>query len=324
MTKKKYGVFTSGGDSPGMNAAVRAVVRTTINNGGEAYAIFNGYEGMINGDIRNFDTYCVSGIIQKGGTVIKTARSKRFMEKEGRDMAFAQLQKFGINGLVAIGGDGTFKGASVFSKETNIPIIGVPGTIDNDIFGTDYTIGYDTALNTVVEAVDKIQDTAAAHSRIFFIEVMGREAGFLALESAIATGAEGVLIPERRDQFPELEEFFTKRASVNKSSIIIVAEGATDGTVYDIADKYRQQYPAFDFRVTVLGHIQRGGAPSCMDRVVASRMGVAAVEALLDDQQSIMIGLENNKIVHVPLNKVVKAHKGVSPEFINIFKILAT
>lgn len=321
--KKKFAVFTSGGDSPGMNAAIRAVVRSSINNGVEVFGIFRGYEGLIDGEIKQLYSHSVSGILQKGGTILRTARSKRFMEKDGRAQAYAQLQKYGITGLVAIGGDGTFTGASVFSHEYDVSIVGVPGTIDNDIFGSDYTIGYDTALNTVIEAVDKIHDTASSHSRIFFVEVMGREAGFIALESAIATGAEAVLIPERDQQLPIIEEFLTRRASVDKSSIIIVAEGSRDGNATQLAERFKLLYPKFDFRVSILGHIQRGGKPSCIDRVTASRMGVAAVEALLDDQKSLMIGLENNKIVHIPLNRVVKAHKKVAEEYLKIAQILS-
>lgn len=320
---KRIGVLTSGGDAPGMNAAIRAVTRTAIYHGLEVFGIKRGYEGMIDGDIEKLESHNVSGIIQKGGTILKTARSARFRTPEGRKQAFENLQKHEIDGIVVIGGDGSFTGASILSQEYNIPVIGIPGTIDNDLYGTDYTIGYDTALNTVVDAVDKIRDTASSHNRIFFIEVMGREAGFVALESGIATGAELIMIPEVKNQLTELREFLEKRAKINKSSIIIVAEGDDEGNAFEIAAKVEPEFPQFDIRVTILGHIQRGGSPSCYDRVSASRMGVAAVEALLDDQKSIMVGLSHGQIVHVPLSKTVKMHKGVPKSYLDVSHILA-
>lgn len=320
---KRVAVLTSGGDAPGMNAAVRAVTRAAIYNGMEVFGIMRGYEGMIQGEFKKLEARDVSGIIQKGGTILKTARSARFRTPEGRKEAYEQLGKHEIDAVVVIGGDGSFTGASIMSQEYNIPCIGIPGTIDNDLFGTDYTIGYDTALNTVVDAVDKIRDTASSHNRIFFVEVMGREAGFVALESGIACGAEVIMIPEVKDQLQELREFLSQRAKLNKSSIIMVAEGDDEGGAIELSQKVQPEFPQFDIRVTILGHIQRGGSPTCYDRVSASRMGVAAIEALLDDQKSIMIGLVNGQISHVPLSKTVKAHKHVRKEFLDAAHILA-
>ncbi len=320
---KRIGVLTSGGDAPGMNAAIRAVTRGAIFNNLEVYGIRMGYEGMINGDIIELQSQDVSGIIQKGGTILKTARSAAFRTPEGRKQAFENLKKFEIDGIVVIGGDGSFTGASILSQEYDIPVIGIPGTIDNDLFGTDYTIGYDTCLNTVVEAVDKIRDTASSHNRIFFVEVMGRDAGFVALEGGIASGAEVIMIPEVKNQMVELREFLSKRAKLNKSSIIIVAEGDDEGNAYEIAKSVEPEFPQFDIRVTILGHIQRGGPPSCYDRVSASRMGIASIEALLDDQKSIMIGLSHGQIVHVPLNKTIKTYKGVPKGLLDVAHILA-
>jgi 6-phosphofructokinase len=320
---KRIGVLTSGGDAPGMNAAIRAVTRTAIFHGLEVYGIRRGYEGMIDGDMYKMESQDVSGIIQKGGTILKTARSQRFRTPEGRQIAFENLQKNGIDGIVVIGGDGSFTGASILSQEHDISVIGIPGTIDNDLFGTDYTIGYDTCLNTVIDAVDKIRDTASSHNRIFFIEVMGRDAGFVALESGIATGAEITMIPEVKNQMQEVREFLSQRAKTNKSSIIMVAEGDDEGNAFEVAKKVEAEFPQFDIRVTILGHIQRGGSPSCFDRVSASRMGVGAVEALLDDQKSIMIGLNHGQIVHVPLNKTVKTHKTVPKSLLDVAHILS-
>jgi 6-phosphofructokinase 1 len=320
---KRIGVLTSGGDAPGMNAAIRAVTRTAIFHGLEVFGIRRGYEGMIDGDIYKMVSQDVSGIIQKGGTILKTARSQRFRTPEGRQVAFENLQKNGIDGIVVIGGDGSFTGASILSQEHDISVIGIPGTIDNDLFGTDYTIGYDTCLNTVIDAVDKIRDTASSHNRIFFIEVMGRDAGFVALESGIATGAEITMIPEVKNQMNEVREFLGKRAKTNKSSIIMVAEGDDEGNAFEVAKKVEAEFPQFDIRVTILGHIQRGGSPSCYDRVSASRMGVGAVEALLDDQKSIMIGLSHGQIVHVPLNKTVKMHKTVPKSLLDVAHVLS-
>jgi 6-phosphofructokinase 1 len=321
---KRIAVLTSGGDAPGMNAAIRAVTRAAIYNGVEVYGILQGYEGMINGDFVKLESKDVSGIIQKGGTILKTARSARFRTEDGRKEAFEQLKKHEIDAVVVIGGDGSFTGATLMSKETNIPFIGIPGTIDNDLYGTDYTIGYDTTLNTVVEAVDKIRDTASSHNRIFFVEVMGKEAGFVALRSGIACGAEIIMIPEVKNQLNQVRKFLTERAQINKSSIIMVAEGDDEGNAIEISNKVKEEFPQFDIRVTILGHIQRGGSPSAFDRVTASKMGVAAVEALLDDQKSIMIGLVNNEISHAPLSKTFKMHKHVNQSLLDISDILNT
>ncbi len=319
---KRIGVLTSGGDAPGMNAAIRAVVRAGIYHGFEVYGIRRGYMGMIEGDIIPLPSQAVSGIIQKGGTILQTARCKEFMTVEGRKNAHDQLVKFGIQAVIVIGGDGSFTGASIMSKEFEIPFIGIPGTIDNDLFGTDYTIGYDTAVNTVVEAVDKIRDTATSHGRIFFVEVMGKEAGFVALRSGIACGAEGILVPEEKGQMEKLRVYLSERAKQKKSSVILVAEGEEDGGAIAIARIIKAEYPELDIRTTILGHIQRGGSPSAFDRVTASRMGAAAVEAVLDDQKSIMIGMVNNEIVNVPLNKTVKLHKDVNHDLLKLAEIL--
>jgi len=321
---KRIGVMTSGGDAPGMNAAIRAVTRAGINNGLEVFGIMRGYEGMIEGDIVPMNSETVSGIIQKGGTILLTARSARFREYEGRREAYEQLKRFEIDAVVVIGGDGSFTGANIMSGEFDIPFIGIPGTIDNDLFGTDYTIGYDTALNTVVEAVDKIRDTASSHNRIFFVEVMGREAGFVAINSGIASGAEIIMIPEEKNQIEKARRFLAERARKNKSSIILVAEKLNEGSAMEIAEKLKPEFPQFDIRVSILGHIQRGGSPSAKDRIIASRMGAAAIEALLDNQKCIMIGLANDKIVHVPLNKTVKMHKAIDQDLIDLIDDTAT
>lgn len=278
---------------------------------------------MIEGDFVKLQSKDVSGIIQKGGTILKTARSARFRTPEGRQEAYENLRKYELDGIVVIGGDGSFTGASILSQEFGIPVIGIPGTIDNDLYGTDYTIGYDTCLNTVVDAVDKIRDTASSHNRIFFVEVMGRDAGFVALEGGIATGAEVIMIPEVKNQMVELRQFLSERAKSNRSSIIVVAEGDDEGSAIEIAAKVQPEFPQFDIRVTILGHIQRGGSPSCYDRVSASRLGVGAVEALLDDQKSIMVGIVHGQIVHVPLSKTVKTHKGVPKNLLDVAHVLA-
>lgn len=319
---KRIGVLTSGGDAPGMNAAIRAVVRAGIFNGFEVYGIMRGYQGMIEGDIIPLNKQSVSGIIQKGGTILQTARCKEFLDYEGRKKAYDQLSEKGIQAVIVIGGDGSFTGASIMSKEFNIPFIGIPGTIDNDLFGTDYTIGYDTALNTVVEAVDKIRDTATSHNRIFFVEVMGKEAGFVALRSGIACGAEGILIPEIPGQLDKLRKNLCERAKMRKSSIILVAEGEDDGGAIAVAKIIKSEFPELDIRTTILGHIQRGGSPSAFDRVTATRMGVSAIEALLDDQKSIMVGIVNNEMVYVPLNKTVKLDKAVNHDLLKISDML--
>ena len=305
-----------------MNAAIRAVVRAGIHYGFEVFGIRRGYQGMIERDIIPLDSPAVSGIIQKGGTILQTARCKEFMTYEGRKKAYESLVSFGINAVIVIGGDGSFTGASIMSKEFDIPFIGIPGTIDNDLYGTDYTIGYDTAVNTVVEAVDKIRDTASSHGRIFFVEVMGKEAGYVALRSGLACGAEGILVPEEKGQVEKLKVFLDTRGRLKKSSIILVAEGEDYGGAIGIARIFKEQFPEFDIRTTILGHIQRGGSPSAFDRVTASRMGVAAIEALLDDQKSIMIGMVNNEMVHVPLNKTVKLHKDIDHKLLALTEVL--
>ena len=322
---KRIGIFTSGGDAPGMNAAIRATTRAGIHNGLEVFGIRRGYEGMIEGDIFQMYSETVSGIIQKGGTFLLTARSPRFREYEGRKLAYEQMARLGIDAIVALGGDGTFKGANDLSAESDIPVIGIPCTIDNDLYGTDYTIGFDTALNTVVEAIDKIRDTASSHRRIFFVEVMGREAGFVAIHSGIACGAEIIMIPETKEaQIGKARKYLAERATKNKSSIILVAEGLKEGSAMEIAEKLKPEFPQFDMRVSVLGHIQRGGAPSAKDRVIASRMGVAAVDAILDNQKSVMIGVSHDKIVQIPLSKTVKLHKAIDQDLINLTEDIAT
>ena len=321
---KKIGVLTSGGDAPGMNAAIRAVVRAAIFNGCEAYGIYDGYEGLISGNVRRLQSHDVSNIIQRGGTILKTARSEAFRTPEGRTQAYECLKKHGIDALVVIGGDGTFSGAREMIQEHYVPIVGIPGTIDNDLYGTDYTIGYDTAVNTVVEAVDKIRDTASAHNRLFFIEVMGRDAGFIALRSAVATGAEAVLVPEIKTDLDALNQYLEHDYKPHKSSgIVIVAEGEKSGGAYTIAEKISEKHPDYDVRVTVLGHIQRGGSPSAFDRVTASTLGVAAVDALMDDQMSIMVGIMNKEVVHVPFNKAIKNSKPLNHNLLGLLEILS-
>ncbi|HOJ65802.1 MAG TPA: 6-phosphofructokinase [Paludibacteraceae bacterium] len=321
---KCIGLLTSGGDAPGMNAAIRAVTRTAIFNGIRVKAIYRGYKGLITGEIKEFKTENVSNIIQQGGTIIKTARCAEFMTPEGRKMAYETMRKEEIDALIVIGGDGTLTGARIFAQEFNVPIVGLPGTIDNDLWGTDVTIGYDTALNTIIDAVDKIRDTASSHERLFFIEVMGRDAGFLALSSALASGAEAAIIPERETKVDQLEELIKNgfRKSKN-SSIVIVAESEITGGANGLAERMRREHPEYDVRVTILGHIQRGGSPTASDRILASRMGVAAVDALLDEQRSIMIGIVNDEIVHVPFTKAIKFDKPVNEDLLGVIQILS-
>lgn len=321
---KRIAVLTSGGDAPGMNAAIRAVTRSGIKNGFEVYGVRMGFEGLIEGDLFKMESQDVSGIIQKGGTFLQTARSKEFHTIEGRQKAYEHLENFGIGALVVIGGDGSFTGANLIAQETDLSVIGIPGTIDNDLFGTDYTIGYDTALNTVTEAVDKIRDTASSHNRIFFVEVMGREAGFVAVNSGIACGAEVIMVPRRKNQIDKVRTFLKERAAKNKSSIIIVSEGLEEGGAMDIANIIKPEFPQFDIRVSILGHIQRGGSPTNKDRVVASFMGIAAIEAIKDSQTNIMIGWKNEQIVHVPLNKTIKMHKDISEDLLNVVEEIGT
>ena len=321
---KRIGVLTSGGDAPGMNAAIRAVTRTAIYEGLEVIGIRHGYKGLIEGYGKPLKVHTVSDIIQRGGTILKTARCEEFKTKKGRKQGYENLKRRKIDGVIAIGGDGTFTGARIFNEEFDIPFIGIPGTIDNDIYGTDYTIGYDTALNTVTEAVDKIRDTASAHNRLFFIEVMGAAAGFIALRSGIACGAEAILIPEEKNQVATLKSFLEDGFRRKKASnIIIVAEGEDEGGAYEIAKKVKKDFKDYSIRVIVLGHIQRGGSPSNLDRVAASRLGYAAVEALLDGQNSVMVGLQNNGVVLVPFRKAIKLQKDVNRELLEISKILS-
>jgi 6-phosphofructokinase 1 len=321
-TIKRIGVLTSGGDAPGMNAAVRAVVRSALNQNIQVYGIYTGYAGLITGEFKELHKEDVSGIIQTGGTILKTARSDEFRTPEGRQKAYDNLKKYQIDGVVAIGGDGTFTGANIMQQEHNIPFIGIPGTIDNDIYGTEYTIGYDTALNTVVQAVDKIKETASSHNRVFFVEVMGREAGFVALRSGIAVGAEGIVIPEIKDQHKKVINFLEKNQERPRSSIFIVAEGDEEGHAIELANKVRDQCSHYDVRVSIIGHIQRGGSPSCYDRVTASRMGAAAVKALTEGRKNIMIGLQNDKIDYESLENTVKMNKSINQSLVELTDLL--
>ena len=321
---KIVGVLTSGGDSPGMNSAIRGVTRTAIYNGLKVIGIKQGYLGMINGDFMPMESSSVSDIIQRGGTILKTARCEEFKTQEGRQNAYDNMKNAQIDGVVVIGGDGSFTGARLFNEEHDIPFVGIPGTIDNDIYGTDYTIGYDTALNTVVEAVDKIRDTASAHNRMFFVEVMGAEAGFIALYSGIATGAEAIIIPETSGEERDLKKIIEIGNTRKKSSnIIIVAEGDKGGGAFAIAEKVKDDFKEYDIRVSVLGHLQRGGSPSAIDRVNASRLGHAAVEALLDDQKSVMVGISNGEITLVSFRRAVKLHKDVNHSLVELARILS-
>lgn len=324
-TLKKIGVFTSGGDSPGMNAAVRAVVRTCLYNNIEPYGIYEGYKGLIEGNIKPLVSSDVSNIIQRGGTILRSARCKEFHEKEGRQKAFDNIKKHQLDGIVAIGGDGTFTGAKIFNAEHQIPFIGIPGTIDNDLYGTDYCIGYDTALNTVIEAVDKIRDTASSHNRLFIVEVMGRDAGFIALRSGIGVGAEAILVPETPTYIDKLiSKLKSNTINHKKSMIVIVAEGDESGGAYNVAEQVKKSCPDFDTRVTVLGHIQRGGSPSALDRVLASRLGNAAVNALLDGKTNLMVGVQHKDISYVPFDKAIKHHQKIKADLLELADILST
>ena len=321
---KTIGILTSGGDAPGMNAAIRAVTRSAIFNGWKVYGLYRGYEGLIGGDFKELTTESVSNTIQKGGTILKTARSKEFMTPEGRAKAYANLQKFEVDALIVIGGNGSLTGAQDFAREYDIPVIGLPGTIDNDLYGTDTTIGYDTALNTIVECVDKIRDTANSHDRIFFIEVMGRDAGFLAQNSAIAAGAEAAIIPEDQTDIDQLEQFIAHGCRKSKnSSIVIVSESKKDGGAMHYAERVKKEYPGYDVRVTILGHLQRGGSPSAHDRILASRLGYASIQALLEGQRNIMVGISNDKIVYVPISRAAKQNKPINKELIDVLAVLS-
>lgn len=325
MTKnlRKIAVLTSGGDAPGMNAAIRAVVRSCAYHNLESVGVFRGYQGLVEGDFKTLDARSVKNIINRGGTVLKSARSKDFFLKEGRQKAFDHLKEQQIDALVVIGGDGSFTGASIFINEFNFPIVGLPGTIDNDISGTDNTIGYDTALNTVVEAIDKIRDTANSHNRLFLVEVMGRDAGHIALNAGIGAGAEEILIPEEdmgKDRL--IESLQRSKKSGKTSSIIVVSEGDQIGkNIFELAEFIKSNLEGYDVRVTVLGHVQRGGSPSCYDRVLASRMGVAAVDALIDGKRDIMIGVQHNKMVQVPFEEAIKHQQKIDLELLRVADI---
>jgi 6-phosphofructokinase 1 len=327
MGKKvtKIGVLTSGGDAPGMNAAIRAVVRTGLYHGLEVYGVMRGYQGMIEDDIVKMESRSVANIIQRGGTILKTARSKDFFEYEGRKKAYENLKKRAIDGLVIIGGDGSFRGAVKFGEEFDIPCIGIAGTIDKDIIGTDFTIGFDTAVNTAVDAIDKVRDTMDAHDRIFIIEVMGRDAGYIALHSGIATGAENILIPERKTDIDGIVDSLLEKERRKKLvNLIVVAEGDEFGGATKVQSVLKEKLPNAEIRVCILGHIQRGGAPSCIDRLIASRMGYHAVESLLEGRHNVFVGIQNNRMNYMPLQNAVKNKGKVSDEWMKIVKILAS
>ena len=318
--------MTSGGDSPGMNAAIRSVVRTCAYYSKECIGVYRGYQGMIEGDFTTLTARNINNIINKGGTILKSARSDEFRTPEGRKKAFNQLKDNNIDGLVVIGGDGSFTGGVVFNKEYNFPVIGIPGTIDNDIFGTSHTIGYDTALNTAVDAIDKIRDTASSHNRLFFVEVMGRDAGFIALNAGVGAGAEEILIPEENLGLDRLLESLVKsRKSGKSSSIVVVAEGDKSGkNVFELAEYVEENMPEYDVRVSVLGHMQRGGTPSCFDRVLASRLGVKAVEMIIENKTNLMIGLKNNTVITTDLEKAITGGHEINKELLRVSDIMST
>lgn len=327
MEKKvtRIGVLTSGGDSPGMNAAIRAVVRTGIYHGLEVFGITRGYQGLVENDIIKMESRSVANIIQRGGTILKTARCKEFLTPEGRAKANKNLKEKGINGLVVIGGDGSFRGAVDFSREYDIPVIGIAGTIDKDIQGTDFTIGFDTAVNTAIEAIDKIRDTADAHDRLFIVEVMGRDAGYIALHSGIGTGAEHILLPERKTNIENvISSLLEKERRRKLVNIIVVAEGDGFGGANGVAKIIKEKLPQTETRVCILGHIQRGGSPSSMDRLIASRMGYHAVECLIEGRHNVFVGILNNKMNYVPLENVHKKKGTINEEWMKIVKILAS
>jgi 6-phosphofructokinase 1 len=321
---KKIAVLTSGGDAPGMNACVRSVVRSALYLDLEVYGVRYGYDGMIKGDIHKMKSYSVSNIIQRGGTILKSARSKDFMTKEGRKKAAEQLKYYGIEGLVAIGGDGTFTGANIFFQEHEIPVIGIPGTIDNDLYGSDFTIGFDTAINTALESIDKIRDTANSHDRVFFVEVMGRHSGYIAIQSGIGGGAELIMVPETSTTINDvIKKLKSGRDSQKTSSIIVVAEGDEQGNAHEIAEKVKKQLPELDIRVSTLGHIQRGGEPTARDRILSSRLGLAAVEGLLNGQKNVMVGIVNNDIVFTNLKIAITKSKPLQEELLRLTEILS-
>ncbi len=323
---RKIGVLTSGGDSPGMNAAIRSVVRTCAYHGVGCVGIYRGYDGLIEGDLVELGPRSVSNLINKGGTMLQSARSSRFKTKEGRKIAYDNLLKNEIDGLVIIGGDGSFTGGLVFNEEYDFPVMGIPGTIDNDIFGTSHTLGYDTALNTVIEAIDKIRDTASSHNRLFFVEVMGRDAGHIALNTGIGSGAEEILIPEENLGLDRLlESLRVSKGAGKTSSIVVIAEGDKIGmNIFELKEYVNGILPDYDIRVSVLGHMQRGGSPSCFDRVLASRLGVKAVESLLEGKSNYMVGLINNKVELTPLIQAVKGHSEIDMDLLRVSDIMST
>ena len=321
---KTIGVLTSGGDAPGMNAAIRAVTRAAIYNGFKVKGIYRGYKGLVEDEIVDFKAHNVSNIIHHGGTILKTARCKEFMTVEGRRRAYENIQRHGIDALVVIGGDGSLSGARQFASEYDLPIVGLPGTIDNDLSGTDHTIGYDTALNTIMWCVDRIRDTASSHERLFFIEVMGRESGFLALNGAIATGAEAAIIPEISTEVDQLSELIESGFRHSKtSSIVLIAESPITGGAMGLAERVHKEYPQYDVRVTILGHLQRGGSPTAQDRILASRMGAAAIDALLEGQRNIMIGDDDERIVYVPFTKAIRRDKPIDRDLLDLLRRLS-
>lgn len=324
MKVKKIAVLTSGGDSPGMNTALRAVVRTCAYNNIDCFGVSRGYQGLINDDIKSLKTRSVRGIINRGGTMLYSARSDEFRTVDGRKKAYENVKKHNIDGIVVIGGDGSFTGGLIFQKEFNVPVVGIPGTIDNDLYGTTHTLGYDTALNTVMDAIDKIRDTAISHDRLFFVEVMGRDAGHIALNSGIAIGAQEILVPEHDIGIEGLiQSLKDSKKNGKTSSIVVVAEGDKTGkNVFDLAKKVEQEFPKYEIRVSVLGHMQRGGSPSCFDRVLGTKMGVTAVETLLNGESGYMIGVDNGKIVKTSLKKAIKGETKIDPELIRISRIM--
>ncbi len=320
---KTIGILTSGGDAPGMNAAIRAVTRAGICNGYKIVGIYRGWEGLINNDMQDFSTENVSGIITQGGTILKTARSMEFMTPEGRQKAYDNMVEHGIDALVIIGGNGSLTGAKIFAQEFDVCCIGLPGTIDNDLYGTDATIGYDTTMNTIMECVDRIRDTAQSHERIFFIEVMGRDAGFLAQNSAIACGAEAAIIPENETDEDQLAEFMKRGIRKSKRScIVIVSESPKCGAMY-YADRVKKEFPGYDVRVSILGHLQRGGSPTARDRILASRTGVGAIEAIMQGQRNIMVGIRNNEVVYVPFSEAIRSDKPMDKKLFTVLNELS-
>ncbi len=318
------GIITSGGDAPGMNAAIRAITRTAIYNGFKVKGIYRGYKGLVLDEVEEFRTENVSNIIQRGGTILKTARCREFETVEGRRQAYDTVLREGIDALVVIGGDGSLAGAREFAAQFDFPVVGLPGTIDNDLAGTDTTIGYDTALNTIVDAVDKIRDTASSHERLFFIEVMGRNAGFLALNGAIATGAEAAIIPEIATEVDQLAELIRNGFRKSKSSsIVLVAESEITGGAMGLSERVKQEFPEYDVRVTILGHIQRGGSPTAADRILATRMGEAAVQALIEGQRNVMVGIQNDNIVYVPFAKAIRDDKPINRALLDTLRMLS-